>query len=89
MSVDLTAWALLAAGLFAALLRATAPILLASLGALVSDLAGCLNVALEGLMLIAAFFGVMGAVQAAHAWPALQPWAQRLGVEAPLPLTAG
>jgi ABC-type uncharacterized transport system permease subunit len=78
MSLDLTSWALLAAGLFAALLRATAPILLAALGALVSDLAGCLNVALEGLMLIAAFFGVMGAVQAAQAWPALQPWSHAL-----------
>ena len=74
MSADLTAWSLLAAGLFAALLRATAPILLAALGALVSEVAGCVNVALEGLMLIAAFFGVMGAVQAAHAWPALAPW---------------
>lgn len=71
-------WLLLAATLLVALLRATTPILLAALGALVSELAGCLNVALEGLMLVAAFFGVMGAVQAAQAWPGLAPWMHAL-----------
>ena len=72
------AWVLLAAGLLPAVLRATAPILLAALGGMVSDLAGCTNVALEGLMLVAAFFAVLVSVQAAH-WlpgiaPGLYPW---------------
>ncbi len=72
------AWTLAAAGLAVALLRAATPILFAALGALVSDLAGCVNVALEGLMLIAAFFGVMGAVQAAELWPAMPVWGHAL-----------
>ncbi|TWC67380.1 ABC transporter permease [Herbaspirillum sp. SJZ099] len=67
------AWMLLAAGLLPAILRATAPILLAALGGLVSDLAGCINVALEGLMLVAAFFAVLVSVQAAHWFPGLAP----------------
>ena len=58
-----------------AVLRATTPILFAALGGLVSDLAGSINVALEGLMLVAAFFGVMGAVYAGQWLPGLSPWA--------------
>lgn len=75
MSHDLAAWALLAATLAVAVLRATTPILLAALGGLVSDLAGSINVALEGVMLIAAFFGVMGAVAAGQWLPDLPAWA--------------
>ncbi|WAC71563.1 ABC transporter permease [Roseateles sp. SL47] len=71
-------WTLAAVGLLVALLRTTTPVLLAALGALVSDLAGCVNVALEGLMLVAAFFGVMGAIQAGHLWPGLPVWGQAL-----------
>lgn len=75
MSLDLAGWTLLAATLVVAVLRATTPILFAALGGLVSDLAGSINVALEGLMLIAAFFGVMGSVAAARWLPGLPPWA--------------
>jgi ABC-type uncharacterized transport system permease subunit len=75
MSFDLAAWALLAATLVVAVLRATTPILFAALGGLVSDLAGSINVALEGLMLIAAFFGVMGSVYAGQWLPGLPVWA--------------
>jgi simple sugar transport system permease protein len=42
----------------AAVLRVTTPILLPSLGALISDRAGVINIGLEGTMLIAAFTGV-------------------------------
>ncbi len=65
---------LFVAGLFAAVLRATAPILLASLGGLVSERAGVINVALEGLMLTAAFFGVLGSAFAPVWLPGLAPW---------------
>ena len=59
MSADLIAWGTLFAALLAAILRASAPIVLAALGGLVSDLAGSINVALEGIMLVAAFLGLL------------------------------
>ncbi|PIE03999.1 MAG: ABC transporter permease, partial [Spirochaetales bacterium] len=40
-------------------LRVTTPILFATLGALISDKAGVINIALEGIMLIAALGGVI------------------------------
>lgn len=75
MSTDLAAFSLLAASIAVAVLRATTPILLASLGGLLSDLAGSINVALEGLMLVAAFFGVIGAVLVPQWFPMLPLWA--------------
>ncbi|MBN1562580.1 MAG: ABC transporter permease [Anaerolineae bacterium] len=47
------------AAFLAAILRVTTPILLPSLGALISDRAGVINIGLEGTMLIAAFAGVI------------------------------
>ncbi len=59
----------------AAILRVTTPILLPSLGALISDRAGVINIGLEGMMLGAAF---TGAVVSAFAAPVvgveLAPW---------------
>ena len=75
MSLDLAGWTVVAATLIVAVLRAATPILFAALGGLVSDLAGNINVALEGLMLIAAFFGVLASVYAARWLPGLPPWA--------------
>lgn len=43
----------------ASILRVTTPILFATLGAVVSDLAGVTNIALEGMMLVSAFTGVV------------------------------
>ena len=57
-----------------AVLRNATPIIFAALGGLISDLAGSINVALEGLMLIAAFFGVIVSVHAAQWFPGLAPW---------------
>lgn len=75
MSAELLTWLTAAGIVFAAWLRASAPIVLASLGALVSDLAGVVNVGIEGLMLIAAFFGVVGSSYAPMWLPGSPAWA--------------
>jgi len=58
-----------------AVLRAATPILYAALGGLLSELGGKINVALEGLMLVAAFTGVIAAIHPPPGLPpALLPW---------------
>ena len=44
---------------FFSILRITAPILFAALGAVVSEKAGCSNIGLEGIMMISALFGAL------------------------------
>jgi simple sugar transport system permease protein len=50
---------ILSAAFLGAILRVTTPILLPSLGALISDRAGVINIGLEGIMLSSAFTGVI------------------------------
>lgn len=52
------------AAFLASMLRVTTPILLPSMGALLSDRAGVINIGLEGTMLAAAFSGVIVSVYA-------------------------
>ena len=47
---------------FVTVIRASTPLLFATLGGLISDLSGALNVALEGMMLIAALTAVVSSV---------------------------
>ena len=47
------------AAFLAAILRVTTPILLPSMGALLSEKAGVINIGLEGMMLSSAFTGVI------------------------------
>ena len=56
------------AAFLASMLRVTTPILLPSLGALISDRAGVINIGLEGIMLIAAFTGVVFSAYAQDWW---------------------
>lgn len=51
--------AIFSAAFLASILRVTTPILLPSMGALVSSAAGVINIGLEGMMLSAAFTGVV------------------------------
>lgn len=60
--------AILSPSFAASILRVTTPILFATLGAVVADLSGVVNIALEGIMLIAAFTGVVVSAATASAW---------------------
>jgi len=51
-----------------AIIRITTPIIFAALGALISDLAGTINIALEGIMLQAAFWGVFMSAITQNVW---------------------
>lgn len=60
--------AILSTAFLASILRVTTPILLPALGGLVSELAGVINIALEGIMLTAAFVGVVVSAATQSPW---------------------
>ncbi len=60
--------AILSAAFLAGILRVTTPILLPALGGLISELAGVINIALEGTMLVAAFAGVVVSAYTRSPW---------------------
>ena len=49
-------------------LRFAAPLIFAAMGGLLSEKSGVMNIALEGMMLIGAFFGVVGAYYMHSVW---------------------
>ncbi len=59
------------AAFLGATLRVATPILLAALGALISDRAGVINIGVEGIMLAGAFTGVVASAAAGSAWAGL------------------
>jgi ABC-type uncharacterized transport system permease subunit len=52
----------------ASVLRISTPLILPALGGLISDLAGSVNIALEGCMLVAAFTGVIVSAYTKNVW---------------------
>jgi simple sugar transport system permease protein len=62
------------AAFIATIIRASTPLILPALGGLISELAGVINIALEGIMLTAAFFGVMVSALAPVWVPGLPLW---------------
>jgi simple sugar transport system permease protein len=63
----------------AQMLDFAAPILLAALGGVISENAGVVNIALEGIMRFAAFFGVWGAAVSKNPWVGLL-WGIGIGI---------
>ena len=59
--------------LFAAMLRYATPLTFAAIGGLYCERSGVINVALEGLLLTGAFFGIWGAIWA-HSWAGGAAW---------------
>ncbi|MBC7233878.1 MAG: ABC transporter permease [Chloroflexi bacterium] len=68
MSFDVVLRSILSAAFVGSVIRVATPILLPALGGLISELAGVTNVALEGLMLIAALVGVVISAFTGNAW---------------------
>ncbi|NLW72824.1 MAG: ABC transporter permease [Chloroflexi bacterium] len=59
MSFDVVLRSIFSAVFFASVLRISTPIILAALGGLITELSGAINIALEGIMLVSAFTGVV------------------------------
>jgi simple sugar transport system permease protein len=74
MSFETVLASIFSAAFIASVLRVSTPIILAALGGLLSELAGVINIALEGIMLGAAFAGVMVSAFAPQWFPGLPVW---------------
>ncbi len=59
MSIDVVLRSILSAAFLASVLRISTPLILPALGGLITDLSGAVNIALEGIMLVGAFTGVI------------------------------
>ena len=55
-------------GFLEAMVRMACPIMLASLGALFTARSGIINFAMEGIMIMGAFFGVYGSYLSGNPW---------------------
>jgi simple sugar transport system permease protein len=74
MTIDVVLRSIFTAAFIATIIRVATPLLLPALGGLISELAGVLNIALEGIMLAAAFAGVIAGTFAPQWFPGLPLW---------------
>lgn len=74
MSLEVVLRSIFTAAFVATIIRVSTPIILPALGGLVSQQAGVINIALEGIMLVAAFCGVVVSALAPRWVPGLPVW---------------
>jgi general nucleoside transport system permease protein len=74
MSFETVLQSIFTAAFVATIIRISTPLILPALGGLISELAGVINIALEGIMLTAAFFGVIVGALAPEWLPGLPLW---------------
>src|SRR5687768_14303676 len=74
MSLEVVLRSIFTAAFIATIIRVSTPIILPALGGLISELAGAINIALEGIMLAAAFAGVIVGALAPGWLPGLPLW---------------
>lgn len=75
MSIETVLQSIFTAAFLASVIRVSTPIILPAMGGLISELAGVINIALEGIMLASAFFGVIVSALAPGWIPGLPIWA--------------
>jgi len=75
MSIETVLQSIFTATFLASVIRVSTPIILPAMGGLISELAGVINIALEGIMLASAFFGVIVSALAPGWIPGLPIWA--------------
>ncbi|MCB0211621.1 MAG: ABC transporter permease [Anaerolineae bacterium] len=74
MTFETVLVSIFSAAFIATIIRTSTPIILPAMGGLISELAGVINIALEGIMLTAAFFGVVIGALGPEWLPGLPVW---------------
>lgn len=74
MTVETVLAGIFSMAFVATVIRTSTPIILPAMGGLISELAGVINIALEGIMLSAAFFGVVVGALGPEWLPGLPLW---------------
>ena len=75
MSLEVVLQSIFSAAFIATVIRVSTPLILPAMGGLLSELSGAINIALEGIMLAAAFTGVIVSGFAPQWLPELPAWA--------------
>ena len=68
MKIDLVIKGIFSALFLASIMRISTPLILPALGGLITELAGSINIALEGIMLTSAFTGVVVSAFTQNIW---------------------